>query len=230
MTRQRFFVLASAVLWATVLALVVKTSVDRVSAPPWGNQTGGSGVLELQGGTRVGQQFTAPLPGLYRIDVMMDRAATETEQQVTLHLKSDPSAADDLWSSSIHAGDLENGTLYPAEFAPMRDSKGRSYYFYLESVNSGPGSAPVVRYSPDATLENAGAYVNERPVAGDLQFYTHYTLRTRDKVDLLLTRLAAGRPYWLGSKGFYVGLAGVYLLLLLAFLWHAAKAVLGRGP
>lgn len=230
MTRQQFFVLASAVLWATALALVVKTSVDRVSAPPWGNQTGGPGVLDLMGGNRVGQQFIAPFPGLYRIDVMMDWATTETEQMVTLHLKSDPSAADDMWTSSFHAGDLENGTMYAAEFAPIRDSKGRSFYFYLESADLGPGSAPEIRYNPDATLENAGAFVNERPVAGDLQFYTHYTLRTRDKVDLLLTRLAAGRPYWLGSKSFYVGLAGVYLLLLLAFLWHAGKAVLERKP
>ena len=230
MSKRRLFVLGSTVVWVAVLALLVKTSVDRVSAPPWGNPMGESGALAMQTGNRVGQQFTAPFPGLYRIDVMLNPAPTTATQLVTMHLKTDPAAVTDLWASSFRSGDLQAGLPYRAEFAPLRDSKDRTYYFYLESPDSGPGETVTARYSPDAILDNAGAYVNDRPVAGNLQFTTHYTLRTRDKVDLLLSRMAEGRPYWWGTKGFYAGLAVVYLLLLAAFLWQAGRAVLKREP
>jgi hypothetical protein len=38
--------------------------------------------------------------------------------------------------------------------------------------------------------------------------------------------MSQGRPYLLGAKGFYVALGAVYILLLLAFLWYVAQALL----
>jgi hypothetical protein len=55
-----------------------------------------------------------------------------------------------------------------------------------------------------------------------LTFQTYYSLRTREKVDLLLERMAQGRPYFLGSRGSYVILAAVYGVLLLLLLWCVA--------
>jgi hypothetical protein len=174
----------------------------------------------------VGQLFTAPLPGLYRIDIGLVRATSHGARDVTIHLRSAPTSPDDLRSAVLNTQAVEDGGPYGFEFEPIRDSKGQTFYFYLESAGSAPGDAMAARYDPETSLEGASAYLNGKPVSGNLQFNTFYSLRTRDRVDLLLTRMAEGRPYMLGSKGFYVGLAGAYVSVLGTFLWLVAKAVL----
>jgi hypothetical protein len=105
---------------------------------------------------------------------------------------------------------------------------GQTYYFYLESANTTAEEAIAARYNPNARLEGASAYLNGQPVAGNLQFLTYYTLRTRDKAALLLSRMAEGRPYLLGTKGFYIALAAAYILALGAFLIRAAQVILRK--
>jgi len=205
--------------WLVALALVVKTSLDRLTVPPWGNPAGDGPPLQVSGETQVGQQFTAPLPGLYRIEVMLDRPATGGSRQLTFHLKTDPAATTDLWTAHLNTGEIQQGVPYGFEFPPLRHSKGQTFYFYLE------GEGVAVRYSPEAVLEGASACLNGRPLAGELQFRTFYTLRTRDKADLLLSRMAEGRPYLFGAKGFYVALALTYALVLALFLLHMARAI-----
>lgn len=213
------------VLWAVSLVLVAKSALDRLPIEPWGNPIGGDS-MAVAGETRVGQSFVAPLPGLYRIEVVLDRATAGSTQPITFHLKSDPTAEQDLWTATFSSADVQSGTAYSIEFPVRRDSKGRAYYFYLDSPESTPGEAVTVRYSPAAVLDGASAYLNDRPVAGDLQFHTFYSLRTRERLDLLLSRMAEGKPYLLGVKGFYVGLGLVYAAVLCAFLLQVARVIL----
>ena len=225
MSKRGVFVLGTGIVWASVMVLVVYSSVNRLSVAPWGNPLGDSLLAEVAGDTLVGQEFTAPLPGLYRIEVALDSGAVRSMHPVTFHLETDPSAVEDLWTTTFNTSDVQDGTPYGFEFPPLRDSQGQSYHFYLQSADSTSGDAVAVRYSADAFVDGASAYLDGQPVAGNLQFLTYYTLRTRDKVDLLLTRMAEGRPYFLGTKGFYVGLAVTYVLVLGAFLWQTAQAV-----
>jgi hypothetical protein len=225
MMGRRLFVLGVTLVWLGALALIGKAAVDRLSVQPWGNGLGDRLSPEVVGATEVGQRFTAPLPGLYRIDVMVESATGAVSRPLLFHLRTDPAAATDLHKLTISPGNLEPDRPLSVEFEPIRTSQGETYYFYLESPESVPAESVAVRYSPDAVLEGASAYVDGRPVAGNLEFRTFYTLRTRDKVDLLLTRMAEGRPYLLGKKGFYVGLAAVYALVLSVFLWLVGKAV-----
>lgn len=225
-TWRGLFVLVSTVILMIVLALVAKASVDRLSVHPWGNASGDSRSAEVVGNTRVGQGFTAPYPGLFRIELALDGARVNTPHPVTFHLKTSPSATEDLWSTEFSTSDTLSDPLRSFEFPVMRDSKARTYYFYLESPESPPGDALAVRYGPEAIVDGGSAYLNGQPVTGNLQFLTYYSLRTRDKADLLLARMAEGRPYMLGSKGFYAGLAVIYVLVLGLFLWRVAQAVL----
>jgi hypothetical protein len=225
MTR-RSLLAAAIVVWIGILAVAGKTSIDRLSVPQWGNPIGDSLSPAVAGDLLVGQQFTALLPGLYRIDLTFDRTTTSSDRELIFHLKSDPAAPSDLWTSRLAAGDLEADGTYAFEFEPLRDSKGQSYYFCVESPTSAPGDAIAVRYGPDAVLDAASAYLDGQPVSGDLQFQTFYALRTREKLDLLLSRMAEGRPYLLGTKGFYVGLAVVYGLVLGIFLLQIARSIL----
>jgi len=225
-TKRRLFILGLMALWMIALVVVAKTSVDHLSVPPWGNPVGESLSAEVAGNTHVGQMFTAPLPGLYRIEIAWVPAPIAKAQCVIFHLKTDPASTQDLWTADVDTRSVQGGMPYGFEFEPMRNSKGQAYYFYLESPGSAPGDAITVRYNPNAVLEGGSAYLDGQPVAGNLQFHTFYSLRTRDKIDLLLTRMTEGRPYLFGTKGFYIGLAVAYVLVLGAFLLQIARAVL----
>ena len=229
MIRQRAVVVVVALVWLAALALMVKSSVDRLSAPPWGNVVEGDLSPGMAGSTRVGQTWRAPLPGLYRIEVWLQPPRLGDSRPLTFHLRAGVDAASDLWTATVDPAQVAAGSPYAIDFGPLRDSKDRTFYFFLESPQSQPGEAVRVVYGPKATLSDGSAYVDGREVAGDLVFQTYYTLRTREKVDLLLERMAEGRPYLLGTKGFYVGLAVVNALLLLLLTWQVARQIGSPG-
>jgi hypothetical protein len=226
MTKRHLFLVGLLALWVLGLTIVAVTTINSLSPPGWGNPVGDSLSPEIAGDTRIGQQFTAPLPGLAGIQVMLDRATATEARLVAFRLKADPTSSTDLWTANFSTSELQDGVPYYAQFGPLRESKGKTYYFVMESATSSPGNAIAVRYGPAATLDGASAYFNDKPMDGNLQFHTLYSLRTREKIDLLLSRMAEGRPYLLGTKGFYIGLALAYALVLAAFLLLVAKAVL----
>jgi hypothetical protein len=207
------------VVWLVILALIAKSSLDRLTVPAWGNPVGGTESLGVSGESQVGQQFTAPWPGLYRIDVVLDPTNAGEAQEITFHLQREPADENEIWSETFSTVDIQERSSKAFEFPPLRDSKEQEYFFYFESEGSLPGEAIAVGYSESAVLNGGSAYANMEPVPGNLQFHSYYTLRTRDRVDVLLTQITEGRPYFLGSKGFYIGLAIIYVFVLGAFLW-----------
>ena len=207
MTGRRLFVLGLTAMLLVAIALVITSSVDAMPVPPWGNTMGDERSAEVAGDTQIGQRFTAPFPGLHRIEVALDPSAVRSAHRLTFHLKTDPSVAEDYWTETLSTKDVQDGTLYYFEFPPIHDSAEQTYYFYLESASSTSGDAITVRYSSDAILDGASALVNGQWVKGNLQFRTYYKPGIWDKIDLLLTRVAEGRPYLLGIKAFYGGLA-----------------------
>jgi hypothetical protein len=225
-TRSRLFTLIPALLWLLALSAVVGSSVGRLAVPSWGNPVADSVPAQVTGPIRVGQTFTAPMPGLSGIDIMLDRAAAHSVHQVTFHLKDSFYTPQDLVTQRFRTDDVPSGKPCRFEFTPLWNSQGRTYYFYLESSTSVPGDAIAVHYTPHFAPEGARAHLNDQPIAGSLRFDTIYALRTRDKASLLLARIVQGRPHLFGSAAFYVGLAVAYALLLGAFLWQIAHAVL----
>jgi hypothetical protein len=220
------FLVGATLLLLIALAVVAKVSLDRLAPPPWGNPVGDSLSPQIDAQAQLGQQFTAPLPGLYRIELDLVLPEGSNPGDLVLHLRTAPDAAADLRGASPSLDEAANGRLYGFEFEPIRDSAGQSYYFFLESSASDAAQAVAVRYGPESVLEGASAYLNGEPLPGNLRFHSYYSLRTRERIDLLLTRMAAGRPYFLGTKGFYAGLALIYALVLATFLVVVARAVL----
>ncbi|MDD3829142.1 MAG: hypothetical protein PHY79_24495 [Anaerolineae bacterium] len=222
MTGRRATAMVMAVLWLAALMLVVKAGVDRFNAPSWGNAVAGDLSPEVAGDTQVGQAWRAPLPGLYRIELFLEPPDSPASKPVTFHLRAGADAGPDIWTAAIDPGQIRAGVPYAVEFEPVRDAKAKTFYFSLESPESRPGEAVQAVYGPGVELEGGSALLNGQAVPGNLTFQTYYSLRTREKVDLLLERMAQGRPYFLGSRGFYVVLAAVYGLVLLLLLWSAA--------
>ncbi len=222
MTGRRATAVVIAVLWLAALLFVVKAGVDRFNAPTWGNAVAGDLSPEMAGEAQVGQTWTAPFPGLYRIELFLQPPDSPGGQPVTFHLRPGIGAGPDLWTATIDPEQILAGDPYAVQFEPMRDSKAKTFYFLLESPESRPGEAVQAAYGPGSELEGGSAFLNGRAVPGNLTFQTYYSLRTREKADLLLERMAQGRPSLLSFKGFYVVLAAIYGLLLLLLLWSVA--------
>lgn len=231
MARRRVVLFAAGTLavWLIVLALVGKISIDRISAPPWGNSLGDDTSARVTANSHVGQVFTAPFTGLYRIEVYAATIPTANLSQVSLHLRSGLGAESELHVAKLESAGLQEGDPVSIEFEPQRDSKGREYYFYVESASPAENDGITLRYGPQSILDGATATLDEQPIAGNLEFLTFYSLRTRDKVDLLLTRLAEGRPYFLGAKSFYIVLAVAYCIVLAVFLLFVARRILDES-
>jgi hypothetical protein len=226
MTWRRLFLLGTAAVWLVALGAIVKASLDRLQAPPWGNPLGDSPSLEIVQGSEVGQVFTAPMPGLFAIELVLHRNTVSSGQNITFHLRDDPTSTADLSTSVFSASDVLGDKPRRFEFEPVANSKARSYYFYLDSPASEVGDAIAVGYSATAEMAGSSAYQNGQPVPGNLQFHTYYSPRTREKVGMLLSRMSEGRPYWFGSQSCYAGLAIVYTVVLCLFLLQAARTVL----
>jgi hypothetical protein len=227
--RRRLFLAGTLIVWLAVLALIGRTAVNSLSIPSWGNAVRGGPPPEVTRDTQVGQRFTAPLPGLYRIELELMEATASTSRQVVFHLKDSPDADEDLWTTYLDSAEIQKGKPYSFEFPAMLDSERQTFYFYLESPDSVAGDAVAVRYGPNSRLDGATACLNHQPVPGNLAFQTYYALSAWEKADLLLGRMAEGRPYMLGTKGFYVGLAIVYAIVLAAFLMRIAAAILNEA-
>jgi hypothetical protein len=223
---RRLLLFGTTLLLLIALAIVAKISLDRLSPPPWGNPVGNSLSPQIDAETRLGQQFTASLPGLYRIQLDLFLPEGKSPGDLVLHLRTAPDAAADLRTAILNLNELAVSGPYGFEFEPIRDSMGQSYYFFLEPYHMDLGQGVAVRYGPESALAGASAYLNGEPLDGNLRFHSYYSLRTRERIDLLLTRMAAGRPYFLGTKGFYAGLALLYGLLVAIFLVQAARAML----
>jgi hypothetical protein len=225
MKRRHLVPLLVVAVWLVALFAVLKVSLDQLPVAPWGNPISGATLVRLSGDTQAGQRFVAPLPGLYRIEVTLAVPEGGISDPVLLHLQAEPSSAEDLHRAEFAPGEVRDRVPVAIEFPPIRDSKDQAFFFYLESPASLPADAPSALYSPDATLEAATAYLHGEPVEGSLQFRTYYSLRTRERAALLLARMAEGRPYFLGTRGFYVALLAIYGALLLLFLYQIGKII-----
>lgn len=226
MKGRRIFLLGAFVVWVMILAFIVISALNSLSVPPWGNFSGDDRSAEVAGPVQIGQQFVAPYPGLYRIELTLDPASVQSSQPVTFRLDSQSQSSSPLAVDQFYTGDLLAGVPHGIEFPPIRDSAGNTLTFSLDSPQSTPGNAVTAHYDPDSALDGASATLNGEPVSGNLKFRTFYSLRTRDKLGLLLEKMAAGRPYFLGSKSFYAGLAGAYLIVLGIFVWYIAQSIL----
>jgi len=180
---------------------------------------------EIRGPITIGQTFTAPYNGLYHIDVMMATYARQNTQDVIFHLRQSPEEEVDLVEIVVNASEIEDNTFRPFTFDPIRDSAGRSYYFFFESPLSVPGDAVTIWGCFADKYPNGQGVRNHRPGAGDLTFLTHYRPGLLEKAGILLDRLAEKKPLFWGDRRFYAVLGLLYLSLF-AFFWVAVAGQL----
>ena len=213
-------------LWLAVLGLGMRSVLSRLSVPSWGNPLGDAQSPELGEGSPAVQSFVAPLPGLTGVEVTICAAASTETRRVTLHLTEEQGGTK-LGEKTVDVGPGASVTGLRLDLAPIAHSQGRIFRLGVES-DAPPGQGVTVRYSPGSALLDASAYLDGKRIGGNLQFQTYYTLNTRQKVDLILTRLAEGKPRGLDTKSFYIGSGLVYAGVLGLFVWQIVIAALGE--
>jgi hypothetical protein len=201
-----------------LLALILRASLDRLVITPEEQLQNRMVAGQIRGPITIGQTFTAPYNGLYRIDVMMATYARQNSQDVIFHLRKGPGEEVDLAEIVVNASEIEDNTFRPFTFDPIRHSAGRTYYFFFESSLSVPGDAVTIWGCSEDMYPNGQGFRNHRRGAGDLTFLTYYRPGSLGKASILLDRLAENKPLFWGDKRFYA-LLGLIYLSLFALFW-----------
>ena len=131
-------------------------------------------VGEIRGSRTVGQTFVSHEDGLSRIDVLLATYARKNAYPVTFHLKESPNAADDIATITFSAARIKDNAFHRFEFAPIPDSKDKSYFFAIESPESVPGNAITIWHDPGDAYDEGAMYVDGQTMAGDLAFRTYH--------------------------------------------------------
>jgi hypothetical protein len=109
-------------------------------------------------------------PNLYRIDLGTATYARTNSAAVVFHLQASPQATTDIVSATLAGPEIQNDRPTVFEFAPLADSEGQNYYFYIESPEATPGNAITVYANALDQYPDGMAHRNGRAVAGDLAF------------------------------------------------------------
>jgi hypothetical protein len=187
------------------LASVSQPVGDMTTAPIAGNGT-------------AGQTFVVPCRGLYRVDVYFAAYDRADAPQVVFHLRDSPTSDRDLARIVRAPAPIAKAGYQTFEFAPIADSAERLYYFYFRSKNADVTSAFSIWANGDDVYPGGERFTGHQSGNGDLVFRAYCRLDGVSKADLLLGRLAAGKPLILGEKKSYIVLFGVYAVVLTLFL------------
>jgi len=135
-------------------------------------QESSSGVTvgEIAGGLQPGQTFVAQSDDLAQIQVLGATYGGRAKGKLIFHLRSDITEGKDIVTKELDAGQLPNNSYWVITFEPVREAKGRSFYFYLESVGAQPGEAATLWYSQQDSYTQGTRTENGTVKEGDLAF------------------------------------------------------------
>ena len=180
----------------------------------------------LFGERRLGQTFVAARPGLERVDVLL--YGTEHKPgPIVFHLTL-AGKEQDLVTITFNAGERWGwpwGWQWKDfTFAPLPDSAGQLYYFYLESPASTPDNAMSIGGIEGDAYPNGTAFIDGQPVRADGAFRSFYAdISVADELSALASAITEYRPFVWGDIRSYALLAVIYLALMGGLGWHLFK-------
>jgi glycosyltransferase involved in cell wall biosynthesis len=125
---------------------------------------------ELTSRKRFGQHFVAQQYGLCGVDVVFETFNRHNTRDIIFHLKKHPLAKHDLATIRLNASLITNQGYTSFVFAPQPNSRGKSYYFSIESPNSLPGDAVTLWAYRNADVPGAKLERNGHIIDGHLIF------------------------------------------------------------
>ena len=187
---RRGLALLLSVMWLSSCAF------DRIGA----QQETATGLWsELISGRAYGQTFVCRDNNLYRIDLGTATYGRVNTNPVVFHLRSSPQALTDILSVTLSGPDVQNERPTSILFAPLPDSRGETFYFYIESPGATPGNAVTVYASEHDRYPEGTAYRDGEPETGDLAFtaYARSIFTLSGVLDGFLSRVAQDLSFFI---------------------------------
>ena len=127
---------------------------------------------EIVENVSVGQVFKSQHNNLCAIGIIFATYARQNHGHAIFVLKDGKGKI--IFKQTFLIDDLIDNAEYIFYFPPIKDSKGKKFYFYIKSLDSKPGNAITVWMSVEDTYKDGYAIKNGKPLEGDLCFKTYY--------------------------------------------------------
>jgi hypothetical protein len=179
-----------------------------------------SPAVALVNGVQLGQTFVAPRAGLERVDVLVHGNLWGNSQPATFHLRRLGDGRD-IFSETFESNGARSWRWKSFQFAPLADSAGQAYYFFLESPAPAPDKALKVGGVQGDLYPEGTALINGHPAFADVAFKTFYAnVSLAEKLSALAGKIVANKPAVWGDIRFYGLLALAYVLLVGRLGWY----------
>lgn len=202
---------------------------------------------ELTRDVLVGQTFKSEQANLSAISVMFATYSNRRNTaEIRFHLRESFDATENLRTATVIADNLGDNQLYRFEFEPLRDSKDKTYFFFVVSPDSYAGNAATVDLDTRNPYHLGTAFVVRGQGSGvadpatiarsgkptqDIGFATYHTVPLRAAL-MSNARQAAHRfiVTWDEQRSYYLNIGKTILpaIIFIVFLYligrHAKKA------
>lgn len=196
---------------------------------PINNNTAATGAQQIWGDQLLAQSFTAPRPGLNRLDIFFQTYGRRNTHDVTLSLYELPNP--DTFSlegplhfqSTFNAAEVWDQSWRSFHFDPLPDSAGKSYLIVVTSPQSTEGNAITVGGIERNSYLPGTAFLGPIPVPADIAFRSCYQMSTGEKLTILADQLTHDRTGPWSQPAFYgvmLVLYGLGLIGLLGLLFN----------
>ena len=203
------FKVSSLLAWGSFLALLVPILWMPYSQS-WVDSANNAKFLPptvLNVNQTLGQSFTATENGLYQIKLFVKPSPVILKGRFFL------SESVESKTSLIE----QNFTIIPNTnhihpmFDPIKDSAGKSYYFYMEADIKNTEAISFIRLLEDR--EGGTQYLNHEPVKGDLIFRPLYSHETSyiGQARTLFQNMSQYKPVWAKTPYLYIYFLGFML-------------------
>lgn len=184
------------------------------------NQEVQTGWLDLNQQQTIGQTFIGKSRNLTGIKLFTRNPNLANREPIIFHLKESPQAFSDLRTLTFSGANVGWDYGLRIQFAPVEDSAGKNFYFFLESPTTEAAQSIEFGYNQNDTYKSGEAFVNGKTVGGDLLFITFYKTSLADffksSISSFFSRISL-------DQGFFV----VYFLILLVavtgFIWFLRR-------
>ena len=131
-------------------------------------------VGEIVQGVTVGQTFRSHQDNLNGISIMLGTYARKNNQDIIFHLKESLADKQDIFRTTFNAATLKDNAFLDIKFPALKDSKGKEYYFEIESPKAKPGDAITIWSSDKPVYSDGELLLNGEKNPGALAFKTYY--------------------------------------------------------
>lgn len=176
---------------------------------------------EVYGSITVGQSFVSTYAGLDAIAVLMATYSRTNTNDLVFHLRHSVESGQDIRTIVTNSSQIVDNSYHTFAFPAIPDSEAQSYYFFIESPRATPGNAVTVYYTTSNAYADGSAYVNHKPIVGDLAFREYRETRLQGIFQNLCSCFGARvQP----ETYFFVFYAGLLILLAIVALESKLKS------